>query len=156
MRKRIVGDRPETIDKRRGWMNLEDLATVEVTSETPEFPIEGAVTSNGEAGWRAAGSGIQRIRLLFDNPVSVQHIQLRFDEPNRERMQEFTLRWSSAREGATRNIVRQQWNFNPAGSTVEVEEYAVNLKEVSVVELVVDPDVGHGIAPATLTSWRLR
>ena len=71
-------------------------------------------------------------------------------------MQEFTLRWSSAREGATRDIVRQQWNFNPAGSAVEVEEYAVNLKEVSVVELEIEPDVGHGIAPATLTSWLLR
>jgi hypothetical protein len=156
MRKTIVGDRPETIDKRDGWMNLEDLVTVEVTSETPEFPIEGAVTSNGQAGWRAAGPGVQIIRLLFDNPVSLQHIQLRFEEPDRERTQEFTLRWSSAREGGTRDIVRQQWNFNPAGSTVEVEEYAVNLKEVSVVELEIEPDVGHGIAPATLTSWRLR
>lgn len=75
---------------------------------------------------------------------------------NRDWMQEFTLRWSAAREGRPRDIVRQQWNFNPAGSSVEIEEYAVNLKEVSVVELVVDPDVGHGIAPATLTSWRLR
>jgi hypothetical protein len=156
MRKRIVGERPETIDKLDGWMNLEDLATVEVTSEIPEFPIEGAVTLNGQAGWRAAEPGVQIIRLLFDDPVSLQHIQLRFDEPDRERMQEFTLRWSSAREGAARDIVRQQWNFNPAGSTVEVEEYAVNLKEVSVVELEVDPDVGRGIAPATLTSWRLR
>ncbi len=123
MRKRIVGHHPETIDKRDGWMNLEDLATVEVTSETPEFPIEGAVTLHGQAGWHAAEPGVQTIRLLFDDPVSLQHIQLRFDEPDRERMQEFTLRWSSARGGAARDIVRQQWNFNPAGSTVEVEEY---------------------------------
>lgn len=156
MRKRIVGDSPETIDKRDGWMNLEDLATVEVTSETPEFPIEGALTLNRQAGWRAGGPGVQTIRLLFDGPVSLQHIQLRFDEANRERMQEFTLRWSSARGGALREIVRQQWNFDPAGSTVEVEEYAVNLNEVSVMELEIEPDVGRGIAPATLTFWRLR
>ena len=57
MRKRIVGERPETIDKLDGWMNLEDLATVEVTSEIPEFPIEGAVTLNGQAERRAAGLG---------------------------------------------------------------------------------------------------
>ena len=156
MRKRIVGHHRATTDTRDGWMNLEDLASVEVTSETPEFPIEGAVTLHGQAGWHAAEPGVQTIRLLFDDPVSLQHIQLRFDEPDRERMQEFTLRWSSARGGAATDIVRQQWNFNPAGSTVEVEEYAVNLKEVSVVELVLDPDVGRGIAPATLTSWRLR
>ena len=156
MRKRIVGDGPETIDKRDGWMNLEDLATVEVTSETPEFRIEGALTLNLQAGWRAAGPGVQTIRLLFDGPVSLQYIQLRFDGANCERMQEFTLRWSSARGGALREIVRQQWNFDPAGSTVEVEEYAVNLNEVSVMELEIEPDVGRGIAPATLTFWRLR
>jgi hypothetical protein len=68
MRKTIVGDRPETIDKRDGWMNLEDLATVEVTSETPEFPIEGAVTSNGQAGCARLDLAVQIIRLLFDNP----------------------------------------------------------------------------------------
>jgi hypothetical protein len=112
MRKTIVGDRPETIDKRDGWMNLEDLATVEVTSETPEFPIEGAVTLNGQAGWRAAGPGVQTIRLLFDDPVSLQHIQLRFDEPDRERMQEFTLRWSSARG------VQQETSFASNGTSI--------------------------------------
>jgi len=156
MRKRIVGERPGAIDSIDGWMNLGDLVAVEVTSEVPEFPIEGAVALNGQAGWRAAKAGVQIIRLLFNRPVSLQHIQLRFDEPDRERMQEFTLRWSSGREGAARDIVRQQWNFSPAGSTVELEEYAVNLKEVSAVELEIEPDVGHGIAPATLTSWRLR
>ena len=118
-------------------------------------PIEGALTLNRQAGWRAAGPGVQTIRLLFDGPVSLRYIQLRFDEANRERMQEFTLRWSSARRCSER-IVSQRWNFSPAGSTVEVEEYAVNLKEVSVVELEIEPDVGRGIAPATLTSWRLR
>jgi hypothetical protein len=66
------------------------------------------------------------------------------------------LFYGRLREEVQQDIVRQQWNFNPAGSTVEVEEYAVNLKEVSVVELEVDPDVGRGIAAATLTSWRLR
>ena len=116
MRKRIVGERPGPIDKIDGWMNLGELVAVWVTSEVPEFPIEGAVALNGQAGWRAAG--VQIIRLLVNRPVSLQHIQLRFDEPDRERLQEFTLRWSSAREGAAREIVRQQWNFSPAGSTV--------------------------------------
>jgi hypothetical protein len=36
-------------------MNLEDLVAFEVTSETPEFPIEGAVTSNRQAGWGIRG-----------------------------------------------------------------------------------------------------
>jgi len=53
----------------------------------------------------------------------VHRIQLRFVEPERERTQEFTIRWSSVDGGPAKEIVRQQWNFNPAGSTSEVEDY---------------------------------
>src|SRR5215217_166817 len=112
MRKRIVGEPHGTVnDVERGWMNLEDLATVEATSEAREFPIESVFRLDGGPGWRAAEAGNQLIRLLFDHPVSLQHIQLRFDEPTGERMQEFTLRWSPAQGGPAREIVRQQWNF---------------------------------------------
>jgi hypothetical protein len=42
MRKRIVGPiqvsgRPQT---GQGWLDLEQIATIEVTSEEPDFPIE--------------------------------------------------------------------------------------------------------------------
>ncbi len=157
MRKRIVGERHGTVDDADGgWMNLEDLVTVEATSEAPEFPIESAFRLDGGPGWRAAEAGNQLIRLLFDHPVSLRHIQLRFDEPTCERMQEFALRWSSAQGGPAREIVRQQWNFSPAASTAELEQYAVALEAVSVLELEIKPDVGRGKAVATLTSWRVR
>jgi hypothetical protein len=137
-------------------MNLEDLATVEVSSEAAGFPIEAAFSLTGGAGWRAADAGEQQIRILFDQPVSLHHIQLRFDEPAHERMQEFTLRWVSARGGNAREIVRQQWNFSPAASTTELEEYSVDLQAASVLELQIQPDVGRGNAVATLTSLRVR
>lgn len=69
-------------------------------------------------------------------------------------MQEFTLRWSSV-SGGQKEIVRQQWNFSPAGSTSEVEDYEVNLDDVSVLELVIKPDLLHQEAPATLAAWWL-
>jgi hypothetical protein len=158
MRKRIAGETHGTVyEGDKGWMNLEDLATVEVTSEAPDFPIESAFRLDGGPGWSAAEAGTQLIRLLFDQPLSLQHIQLRFDEPTWERMQEFTLRWTSAQGGpAAPEIVRQQWNFSPAGSTTELEDYAVSLEAVSVLELEIKPDVGRGKAVATLTSWRVR
>jgi hypothetical protein len=157
MRKRIVGLRPTSIDEvvKSGWINLEDLLTVEVTSEAPDFPIESALVLGGRTGWRAADAGEQTIRLVFDHPTSLHHIQLRFDDPAAERTQEFTLRWSSA-EGQTREIVHQQWNFSPAGSTFELEEYAVELNAVSVLELEINPDLGRTNAVASLTSLRLR
>jgi uncharacterized protein (DUF736 family) len=157
MRKRISAEhRDNAIETDRGWMNLEDLATVEVTSEMPDFRIESAFNQNGGAGWRAREAGKQLIRLIFDSPLPLQHIQLRFDEPSCERTQEFTLRWSSAQGGAPQEVVRQQWNFSPTGSRVEIEEYAVNLASVSALELEIGPDVSGGNAIATLTSWRVR
>ena len=71
-----------------------------------------------------------------------------------ERTQEFTLRWSQA-GGAFTEIVRQQWSFSPQGSTREVEDYQVQLEEVSVLELALKPDLTPANAFATLAAWRL-
>ena len=72
-----------------------------------------------------------------------------------ERTQEFTLRWSPAAGGSAREIVRQQWNFSPTGSTTEIEDYVVDLDAVSVLELAIQPDLSRREAVATLASWRL-
>jgi hypothetical protein len=76
-------------------------------------------------------------------------------EPERERLQEFTVRWSSAEGGQPKEVVRQQWNFSPAGSTNEVEDYEVNLDDVAALELVIRPDLAHQEAMATLAAWRV-
>jgi hypothetical protein len=155
MRKRIAGLHHAQLGGKsdRGWLDLEQIATVEVTSEDPSFPIEAALTSSDRPGWRASQKGEQQIRIIFDEPVSVRRIQLRFNEAESERTQEFTLRWWPASGGSPREIVRQQWNFSPAGSTTEIEQYAVDLEAVSVLELTIKPDMSGGEALATLTSW---
>ena len=157
MRKRIVrshlGQAGSESD--HGWLDLGEIATVEVTSEHPDFPIEFAFGSKDGPGWRASEEGEQNIRIIFDEPVSLQRIQLRFDEGDFERTQEFTVRWSSAAGGPAKEIVRQQWNFSPAGSTTEIEDYVLDLKDVSVVELAIQPDLRGREAVATLASWRL-
>ena len=85
-------------------------------------------------------------------PADVPATSLLYDAPSK---QEFTLRWSPDDGGPVREIIRQQWNFSPAGSTVEVEEYAVSLTAVSVLELEIEPDMAAGKAVATLTSLRV-
>ena len=136
------------------WLNLDQIATVEVTSEDPNFPIESAFSSNGGPGWRASQQGEQQIRIIFDEPVSLHRIQLRFHEAESERTQEFTLRWSSA-GGLPKEIVRQQWNFSPAASTIEFEDYTIDLNAVSVLELAIRPDLGRREAVASLAACRL-
>ena len=158
MRKRIVGlDHAKRAgESDQGWLDLEQIATVEVTSEDPGFPVESALGSQAGPGWRAAEKGEQQIRIIFDAPVSLRRIQLRFQEAHSERTQEFTIRWSPATGGKPREIVRQQWNFSPAGSTAEIEDYMIELTDVSALELTIQPDLSGGDEVATLASCRLR
>ena len=157
MRKRIVGPHRAEAggESEQGWLDLEQIATVEVTSEHPGFPVESVFGSGVGPGWRASQKGVQQIRVIFDEPASLHRIQLRFHEAECERTQEFTIRWSSADGGPSREIVRQQWNFSPAGSTTEIEDYIVDLEAVSVLELTIQPDLAHSEAVATVASWRL-
>jgi len=106
----------------------EEVARVEVTSDDPNFPIEVALTTGEGSGWRAAEKDEQIIRIVFDNQRTQRRIRLEFSETEIERTQEFTLRWSSEAAGPFREIVRQQWNFSPQGSTSEVEDYQVQLR----------------------------
>lgn len=157
MRKRIVGSDRTAAKPGPGprWMDLGEIATVEVTSEDPGFPIESVFDANGGSGWRASQKGEQQIRLIFDQAVAVHRIQLHFVEQTSVRLQEFTVRWSAADGGQPKEIVRQQWNFSPAGSTSELEDYEVNLDGVSTVELVIKPDLTYNEALATLAAWRV-
>jgi len=51
------------------------------------------------------------------------------------------LRWSPRDGHPFREIVRQQWNFSPPETTREVEEYHVELSEVTVLESIITPDI---------------
>ena len=157
MRKRVLDPAPLPPDAPDGheWLNLQELAEVEVTSEAEGYPVESAFNSGAGPGWRAASPGKQRIRLVFDQPQSIQHMRLQFHEPEVARTQEFTVRWSGGPSEPLKEIVRQQWNFSPHGSTMESEDYVVDLKAVSILELTIDPDRGAGEALATLADWRL-
>ncbi len=128
---------------RSGW-RFEELAKIEVTSEDPNFPIESALSSGTGLGWRAAERGSQIIRIIFDEPRPLHWIRLEFCETEMERTQEFTLQWSAELAGPFKEIVRQQWNFSPQGSTSEVEDYQVEPDGVSVLELALKPDLNAG------------
>jgi hypothetical protein len=137
------------------WVDLEGIARAEVSSEDPQHPIESAFKHGESLGWRASQPGEQTIRLLFDEPKDLRQIVLRFSEPKVERTHQFTLRWADSQTGPFKDIVRQQWNFNPRSSTTEEEDYKVDLHHVLTVELTIDPDLGRNEAFATLAEWRM-
>ena len=137
------------------WLDLERLAQVEITSENAEHPIESALIPDRGSGWQAAQSGKQTIRLIFDQPLALGRILLRFDEKEQERTQEFVLRWLPEGQQSPREIVRQQYNFSPSTTNQEIEDYRVNLNGVSAVELEIVPDISGGGGYASLAQLRL-
>jgi|ERR1700692_543184 len=156
MRKRQMTPNPLDVPPRdEGWLDLDRLALVEVTSEDNDYPVESALVAGEMRGWRAADSGPQTIRLIFDRPQGLARISLVLEEIETTRTQEFVLRWSQDGGRTFREIVRQQWNFNPPNSIREVEEYRVELSDVTVLELVIVPDISGGSARASLKSLRL-
>ena len=131
MRKRLVNTTPAAVQARgEGWFDLEHAATVEVTSEDKDFPIESALSIEPRQGWRAAQSGAQTIRLLFDEPQELKRISLVFEED-------------------------EKWNFSAPTSTREIEDYRVELSEVTLFELTIVPNISGGVARASLKSLHL-
>src|SRR6266478_2814783 len=156
MRKRLITPTPETVRSRSdGWLDVERAAMVEFTSEQKDYPVESAFASGEAQGWRAAEPGPQTIRLVFDQPQRLKQISLVFEEKEAARAQEFVLRWSADGGNSFREIVRQQWNFSPPETTREVEDYRVELASVTVLELIVVPNVSGGSDRASLKSLRL-
>ena len=155
MRKRIATLTPESSQTQEEWLDLERAATVEVTSEDKDFPIESSLSIEPRQGWRASQPGPQTIRLVFDEPQKLKHISLVFEENEMTRTQEFVLRTSSNQSGPFREILRQQWNFSAPTSTRESEDYQVKLLDVSTLELRIVPDISGGDERASLKSLRL-
>jgi hypothetical protein len=156
MRKRLIPETSETVRSSvEGWLDLERTAVVEVTSEDKDYPVESALSLAKAGGWRAAAPSIQTIRLVFDQPQRLRRISLVFEENEMGRTQEFVLRWSPDAGDSFREVVRQQWNFSPPQTVRESEEYQVELSNVTVLELVIVPNIGGGPARASLKSWRL-
>jgi hypothetical protein len=156
MRKRISSQpQRESRSADTGWLDLEALARVEVTSEDAAHPIESALLPVGATGWRAESPGEQTVRLLFEAPQRLRRIRLLFREEKEARTQEFVLRWSPTVDGPSRDIVRQQYHFSPSGASEENEDYRVELEDVLTLEVTIVPNISGGDAYASLAELRL-
>lgn len=156
MLKRIVGqDTQEATPSDQPWLNLDALAQVEVTSEDAAHPIESGLLPGNGSGWRAAQPGPQTVRVIFDRPQKIKRLHVEFHEEEKERTQQFVLRWSSNGGQSYREIVRQQYNFSPPDTAREHEDYTVDLEGVTHLELNIVPDISGGSARASLAQLRL-
>jgi hypothetical protein len=151
----IIRSTQDVIPLDQNWLDLEKLAEAELTSEDASHPIESALKHGDGPGWRAAESGQQTVRLLFDKPLRVRRIHLVFQVDEQDRTQEFVLRWSSDGGRSYREIVRQQYNFSIPHNTLEIEDYAVDLVGLTTLELSIVPDISGGLARASVAQLYL-
>jgi len=151
MQKKIISIEPqEKLSSEQNWLNLETIATVEMTSEDAHHPIEMALTSDEHTGWRASEAGKQMIRFVFNEPQEIKLIKLCFLELTQARTQEYVLRYSADQGQSSHEVVRQQWNFNPEGANTEIEEHQLDLQNVSLLELIIIPEISGGELRASL------
>ena len=156
MRKKIISgshQRQETVID-DNWLNIESIAEVEISSENELYPIESALILDSTSGWVAGDEGVQTIRIVFNEPQKIKRVMLKFFEPSIERTQEYVLNWYTE-NGELYEIVRQQWNFSPNGSTIEVDNYHVDLDNVSVLELCINPHISSNKSVASLEQLRI-
>jgi hypothetical protein len=155
MRKNVIGIQTEKASEAgNDWLDLCEHATAEISSEDPNHPIEDALRPNDNGGWRASTPGRQQIRLKFDRSQRIQRIRIEFTETQVSRSQEFALFVTTARE-SRREILRQQWSFSPTGSTTELEDYRVDLEEVTAIDMELDPGRHDATVFASLQALRI-
>src|SRR5438067_13875185 len=115
MRKRLIAPTPQKSIQLHdeGWLDLDRVASVEVTSEEKDYGIDSALVSGETRGWREASPGTQTIRLLFDQPQKLRRISLVFEENEIKRTQEFVLRWSADGGRSFREILAMTGGSTP-------------------------------------------
>ncbi len=131
------------------------LATVQASSEAVGHPISlvfGEAYGPGAFHWRAAERGDQTVTVAFYQPAMIDRVIMDIEECDETRTQEVQL--ASSKDGGVtyRELVRQEFNFSPDGTTWEHEDWAVRQDQVTHLRLVIKPDKRRTDVFATLTS----
>lgn len=155
LRKQIIKPHPVTPNAIMGETDIAAVATVQVTSEAPDHPIDLAFDDHRGSGgtrWIAGEPGEQTVILAFDAPQTIQQILLEIEEPEVARTQDLQLSLSCDGGRTYREVLRQEFNFSPDGTTFEREKWTVSAQAVTHLRLVIKPDKGGKACRATLTS----
>jgi hypothetical protein len=155
LRKQIIRPTPAIPALMPGEIDIAAVATVLVTSEAPEHPVDHAFDAHrgpGGSRWVAGEPGEQVLILAFDAPQAIRRVVLEVEEWEVARTQELQLAVSSDGGTTYREVLRQEYNFSPPGTTFEREDWAVNAEGVTHLRLRIRPDKGGKPCRAMITS----
>ena len=158
LRKRVLTTDPIVPAAGPSEKDIATIATVLVTSEDPDHPIDHAF--DGRRGpeadrWIAGQSGEQAIVLAFDAPQTIRRVLVEINEPDISRTQEMDVSVSTDGGRTYRELVRQEYIFSPPGTSRESEEWSVSAGGVSHLRVTIKPDKGGKACRATLTTLAL-
>jgi hypothetical protein len=142
-----------------GEKDIAALATVWVTSEATDAPIDNAFDNHrgpGGSRWVAGEPGPQRLILAFDVPQTLRTLRLEVEERDVHRTQELYVAISRDGGNTYQTLLRQEYNFSPPGTTFEREEWAIPVEGVTHLQLVITPDKGGTPCHATLTALAIQ
>jgi hypothetical protein len=158
LRKQVIPKRPVESGFFQGEIPVAKVATVQVSSEQGDHPIDNAFdNSRGPGGsrWIAHEPGEQTVTLVFDSAQTLRRIGVEVEEVAVSRTQELSVSVSSDGGRTFRELVRQEFNFSPTGTTFEREVWSVATEGVTHLRLDIKPDKGGRVGHATLTSLSL-
>jgi len=158
LRKQILSARQTMSGRGVAEKDITAMATVLVSSEDPRHPIDYAFDGQrgpGASRWIAAQSGEQALILAFDTPQTIRKILVEVEEPEISRTQEMAVSISQDGGQTYRELMRQEYNFSPPGTTLEHEEWSIKADAVSHLQLRIKPDKGGKTGRATLTTVAL-
>jgi hypothetical protein len=158
LRKQILTIHPKAVDHRTAEKDVAALATVFVTSEDPNHPIDDVFDDHrgpGGSRWIAERPGEQTLILAFDTPQTLRKVLVEIEETDVSRTQELDVSVSDDGGQSYRELVRQEYNFSPPGTTLEREEWSIRAEGISHIRLRIKPDKGGKSCRATLTTLAL-
>jgi F5/8 type C domain len=158
LRKQILTTHRTMSGRGAAEKDIAAVATVLVSSEDPRHPIDYAFDGQrgpGASRWIAAQSGEQTLILAFDTPQTIRKILVEVEEREISRTQEMALSLSQDGGQTYREIMRQEYNFSPPGTTLEHEEWSIKADAISHLQLTIQPDKGGKAGHATLTTLAL-
>jgi hypothetical protein len=158
LRKQILTTHQTMSGRGAAEKDIAAVATVLVSSEDPRHPIDHAFDGRrgpGASRWIAAESGEQTLILAFDTPQTIRKIRVEVEEPEISRTQEMAISISQDGGQTYRELLRQEYNFSPPGTTFEHEEWSIKSDAISHLQLRIKPDKGGKVGRATLTTLAL-
>jgi hypothetical protein len=158
LRKQIIPGHSSAPASLQGAISVADVATVQVTGEQADHPIDNAFDRDrgpGGSRWIADGPGKQTLTLVFDSPQTIRQIGVEIEELDVSRTQELSVSVSSNGGQTYRELVRQEFTFSPPGTSFERELWSILAEGVTHLRVEIKPDKGGRVGRATLTSLTL-